>query len=308
MERSDARPCVQDWGSIRIVPEDKDFLPETFDKGLASAFSLERYIWVPSAEVSRELPKGFTLALRCSTDLENNVRRFYPIGKFSTFIKEAFVAGLALLIKIKGLGSEEQTSYRIMWQFFERVRRTREHLGNRLLNAGSLHVSRSGRGASQHMSILPETVGMNAKGEGDPWSVTRLLQEGRLQAIADGISSPKEADCVHYGMLRAAHFNPLYIPQDKVETLIRQSLYTPISAETNTNRKGSGLTNVYVPGLVIERALEALDGHWDDESPEFDKWFSGSNNSFAQQIFKKKTSLGGRLSRDLVRRELQDLG
>src|SRR5262249_13309829 len=149
-----------------------------FDRGLAGDFRFERYIWVPSAKLRRNLPKRFTLAFWCSIELETNIRRFFPADKIHKFIKKVFLARLPQVAMVNRLSAEERTSHRYWWQFYERVRRTREHLGNRLLSPRSLRVCRAGQGVSQRWSILPETVGLNARGEGNPWTLSQLLREG----------------------------------------------------------------------------------------------------------------------------------
>src|SRR5262249_19691549 len=192
-------PLDRDWGHVEIAVVQENFLARAPDKSLAAAYSSELYTWVPSAELRPELPKDFTLSMLCSTELEHGLRRFYPIDSFEAFITKAFVAGLAVLDRIQGLGKEGRSSYRIMLRYYQRLRRRRERFGAPLLDESSLRVSRSGRRTVDEFSILPETVGLNARGEGARWNVGKLLREGREEAEAQGISRPREEACVHYG-------------------------------------------------------------------------------------------------------------
>jgi hypothetical protein len=308
MELNEARHCVQDVGRIDITAEKKDCLTGICNKELASAFSLERCVWVPPADLMHELPKNFTMALLCATDVEHGVRRFYPLDSFEAFITKASVAGLALLDMFKGLGPEGRKSYRVMFQFFQRVRRRRERRRNRLLDETSLRVRRSGRrGAAEH-SILPESVGLDAQGRGKSWTVGELIREGREEARACGVSSPTEGDCVHYGLVRAARRYPLPIGEDDVPSLIRRSLYDTILPNEDLEWRSNGPAGHNLRDLILERSLAALERHWGNESAEFNDWFSGPHNSFERQIFQRKRAPGGKLDRELVRRVLQDLG
>src|SRR5262249_4981209 len=165
------------------------------------------------------------------------------------------------------------------------LHRTQEHLKNNLLNATSLRVRRMGRNMADERSILPETVGLDAQGGGEPWSVDRLLTEGDQAAREAGIEQPSEADCVRYGLFVAARLKPLSIPADRISKLLRQALYAdildwPLSPQ--------------VIDLVIDRMLDAIHQHITEPAAGFNAWFSGGNNSFVRQIAKRKRLPGGR--------------
>jgi hypothetical protein len=298
----------QQLGRVRVVAEEEDVLAEARARGVASDFQVTRCVWEPPEDLRQQVPEGFTFALRCIRFPGDGLRRFYPVGAFETFIGEAFVGGLALLDKLKGLGPEGRHAYRAMWQLFQRVRRTRQRFSNRLLNATSLRVSHSGRGTSQDYSILPESVGLNAQGQGEPWSVGELLKQGMEEAKASGISTPTEADCVHYGLIRAARLNPLSIPEESVGPLIRQALFESVLPNESPQRGASGPAEVSPREAVIERSLVAIHRHLSDGQTTFDRWFSGPKSSFAHQIAQQKQAPGGPLARDLVQRLLLDLG
>src|SRR5262249_40113203 len=157
--------------------------------------------------------------------LPDGLRRYYPATGLDLFLAQAFAAGLALLDAIFGLTPDQRLSYRAMYLLFQRVRQTREHLGNALLNATSLRLYRVGRDTEDVRTILPEPAGLNRLAQGSPWGVDRLLQEGRHAAHAAGVFRPTEADCVHRGLVAAAELNPLEATDGEVAPLVRMALY-----------------------------------------------------------------------------------
>ena len=186
-----------------------------------------------------------------------------------------------------------------MFLFFQGIHHTQEHLKNNLLNATSLRVRRMGRNVADERSILPETVGPDAQGGGEPWSVERLLTEGDQAAREAGIEQPSEADCVRYGLFVAARLNPLSIPADRISKLLRQSLYADILDEPLPPQ---------VIDSVIDRMLDAIQQHLTEPAAGFNAWFSGGNNSFVRQIVKRKRLPGGRLDPKIVRQVRLNLG
>jgi hypothetical protein len=256
-------------------------------------------VWTPPADLAAALPAGFVLRLRCLTS-PDGLRRFYPLTSFDGLVGHCFLGGLALLPRLGEVTPERLHSYRAMWFLFQRVRGTREHLGNDFAHAGSLELPRSARGVVLEPTILPESVGPNREGQGEAWGIPKLLQEGGEEAREKGIARPTAADQVLHGLARAARRNPLYIGADEVPALIRMALYDTV--------EGTQPVPDATRNAVLERLLEALEGHRGDASGEFDPWFSGPKNSLVTQLAKKKCAAGGVLSRDTVRRALQDLG
>jgi hypothetical protein len=257
-----------------------------------------KYVWAPPALVAQHLPEGFTFPMRCVVG-PDGLRRFYP-SSFEGQIAFGFAGGLAVLAVVKNLSPAQRYSYRAMHQLFGRVRRTREHLGNALLNPTSLRVSRVGRDVADERSILPAALGLDAQGEGELWGVDRLLREGRAAARAAGVQSPTEEDCVHHGFTAAARRNPLSINDEEVPPLVRMALYESIP--------GTEMPDRDLLDLIVERTLTAMHSHLMEPANDFERWFSGPKNSFVQQIARRKLLPGGVLDRDLVRRALLELG
>jgi hypothetical protein len=304
MERQRQEAHKRRWGIVCVEAEGGACIDDLRKQGVVAASSVSRYVWRPAPELADQLPPSFSLAMHCMVAGEARSRWFYPIGSFERFITDAFAGGLALLCKIRDLGPEARYSYRAMWQFFQRVRRTREHLRNVLLNATSLRVSRSARGITRDYSILPASVGLNDRGEGTPWDVGRLLQEGAKEAKRRGVAAPREEHCVHYGLVQAARLNPLYLSEEQIPPLIRQALYETILVDDLQD--GGSMEDAH--DLVLERSLQALWEHLGDRAARLDSWLLGPKNSFVRQLAQPKRAPGGTLERALVRRVLLDLG
>jgi hypothetical protein len=284
-------------GRLGVITAETDDLPSLVGPD-GQPITGTRHVWRPSPELLHQLPEGYSFAMRCVVG-PDGLRRFYP-GSFEGQIATAFQGGLAILSLMGNLSPEQRYSYRAMYLLFERLRKTREHLGNALLNATSLRVSRVGRDVAEERSILPESVGQDSHGQGRSWSVDQLVREGREAAVAAGIQRPGEEDCVRYGLVAAARRNPLYLRPQEVLPLVRMALYESVPVDEPLGQE--------LLGLVLERTLAAVQGHLTEPANEFNAWFSGPKNSFVQQIARRKLLPGGVLDRDLVRRALLKLG
>jgi hypothetical protein len=239
----------------------------------------------------------------------DGIRRFYAATDWETFLTSAFAGGVAVLDALVGLSAEQRQSYRLMWQLFRRIRTTREHLGNKLVHASSLRVSRASRGVALDHSILPESLGLDGSGNGRPWSVDRLLREGRQEARRQGHAHPRERDWVRYGLLVAARQNPLHLqPGESCVGLVRQSLFDSVDwpALSAAARSPKEQYEEWRQE-VVSRAVQAIQRHLAESSVDFDRWFLGPNNSFVSQIAKQKAG-GEPHDRQVVRRVLQELG
>ena len=287
-------------GQIKVLPDESP--PQLAIAGRPAPTSTI-YEWTPAQELMEQLPEGFTFRLRCITG-SDGIRRFYPVDDFETFIAVGFMVGLAVLSAIKNLEPEQCkvtgrcSCYSSGWPHQGAFAEC--HFGFHQPTALASRP-RPGRRA-QH---LPETVGLNtqglaAQGLDEPWSVDRLMSEGRQAAREAGIEKPTEADRVQYGLLAAATLNPLSLPIEKVPMLVQQALYDEIPADKPIDAN--------IVQAVIERTLAAVHRHLDESADEFNKWFMGKTSSFVGQISRRKLLPGGRMDQTVVRRALLDLG
>src|SRR5262245_23094254 len=154
-------------GVIRIEAAEDLRLPRP---GAASPLKLRRlqYTWRPPQALDEQLPAGFALALQCVTG-PDRVRRFYPPNSFEGFLAQAWLGGLAVLWQRQHLGGAELSSYRAMRLLLLRVRRMAEHFRHRFDSSQELTVVPSGRTEAGDRNVLPEDLGLDARGRGQGW-------------------------------------------------------------------------------------------------------------------------------------------
>jgi hypothetical protein len=287
------------WGRVELAPENAGQQEEIRSPVSGAPLTGVIYRWVPPADWAGELPPDFDFSLRCVT--VGGGRRFYPVDGVGGYLEKAYIGGLARLTRAMNLSAEQISAYRAQSFFFQRLRASREHLGNRLDHPASLRLRRSARGLAEVNSILPESVGQDGSGRGEPWSLDRLLDKGRKEALKQGVASPYGTDCVRFGLLRAARRNPLReTDPDKVAVLIRTALYevpdTP-APDAQTQEE------------VVARVLDALEPHLAEgvTAAKFAKWYMGPHNSLVSQVAKKEGAPGA-LDRSVVRRVLFEQG
>src|SRR5262249_9134113 len=149
--------------------------------------------------------------------------------------------------------AEQISAYRAQSFFFQHLRASREHLGNRLDHPASLRLRRSARSLAEVSSILPESVGQDGSGQGKPWPLARLLDEGRKEPLEQEFAPPVGPACVHFALLRAARLNPLRETDPaKVAVLVRTALYAvPVTPAPDAQTQEE----------VVARVLDALKPH-----------------------------------------------
>jgi hypothetical protein len=291
------------WGHIETLPEAPEVCARARELVPDREFTLDRYRWVPPPAWRGQLPDNYDFALRCVTTGAG--RRFYPDCGVAAYLATAFAGGLVVLTNLRPLSPEEQDAYRLQWLWFQRAQTTGEHLRDDLEHVASLRLRRSARGLENTNSILPESIGQDEAGEGEPWSLDRLLDIGRREARAAGKSNVSAVDCVKYGLLSAARRNPLWVQPKEVPGLVRGALYD--TGDLPTLPKDTKAANDTIQE-VVWRTLEAMRSHRRDSTGDFDRWFWGPNNTLAKQVGQRKKAPGGSLDPRLVRRVLLGQG
>jgi hypothetical protein len=158
-----------------------------------------------------------------------------------------------------------------------------------------LTVVPSGRTEPGDRNVLPEDLGLDARGCGQRWGVKELIRRGQAQARQAGYPRPTIAQAIHHGLVEAARRNPLPVAEAKVPRLVRAALFDVDWAEQ---------PDPALVEIVTERLLTALHPHLTDATQAFEKWFLGPNNSLVHQLAKQRRSPGGVLAEDEVRRVL----
>jgi hypothetical protein len=294
----DRRYVTSKWGEVSIEHHEGEPLGSVLEaKGFAN-FAIVRYVWRPTGKLSEQVPPGFELNLACITG-PDGLKRFFPVDDFETFIDLAFMGGLAVLDQHPGLDPERRWTFRMMYALFRRARRTRERLKRKFRSPRDLWICRSGQSV-QGKTVLPDSLGKDAAGDGKTWGVDRLMREGRAACEAAGIADPTEQDQIHYGLVAAARRNPLQIQAGEVANLIKFALFDP---NLLTGKKPDSKTVAY----VFARVAAAVSNHLGDDAEPFRAWFSGPKSSLISQVAQQKLEPGGPLDRGEVRRALLEL-
>lgn len=228
-----------------------------------------KYTWRPSETLHEQLPQGFELSLQCVMH-PDGVRRFYPCISFKSYLAQASAGGLAILCQRQELSANELHSYRAMRFLFLLARRMRECFRHRFDNRQDLFVVSSGRLDPAEKDILPDDLGKEVDGKGEPWSVEGLIIRGAEAVRLGGYVRPTIAHCIHYGLIEAARLKPLPIAEDRVATLVRSALFHIDPGE----EVGPDLLHI-----VTERTLVALQRHLEDTTDNFIKWLLGPKSS-----------------------------
>lgn len=254
------------------------------------------YIWRPSQEIAADLPPDFCLRFQC-VNAADGFRCFVPAGAFGAFLIEAALGGSVLLAHRLGLSSEQRSHFRVMRLIFQLGAHLREHFSRSFKKEKDLYLAKSSRMGDTH--ILPEDLGLDRQGQGQPWRPSELMERGRDAAVAAGIANPDPENCIRFGLLEAARRNPLVL-EDVSETealqLVRLGLF-----DLGPTTIDEGQMEVFQ-----ERFLGALERHIDDDTETFNRWFMGQIDNIVHQIVKKKRP-GGALSRDVVRQALLEM-
>lgn len=295
MERKECE--ANPYGIVR-VERLADTAIATSDRGEELLVEQATYLWTPSIALEEDLPNGFQIAFDVSR-YPDGLRRFAPDGGLNAFEPRAWLAGLAVLSASSGLSADYVFSYQAMHLVFGRAQHVQAHLDRAFCSPADLIVRRGGRGGGVEATILPESLGKDAAGRGQRWSVTRLLQEGRERAVSDGVTNCSQAQAIAYGLMVAAERNPLEVTDADAETLVRMALF-------DCEASGATPTQACL-GQVQARLLAAIEKHQDDEQDDFDNWFRGGKSNLPKSLANQAKATGGRLDLAAVQAALLEL-
>ena len=267
----------------------------------------EHGAWLPPGRLAPFLPQGFTVPVDRYAAGEG-LRRIVPRCNLEELIDLGAVGGLAVIHGIRGFDRQVDSSYRAMLLLHQHVRGRKyqgtrgmkEHLTREFLYARDLFVRRSGRRKEQVRDVLPEDVGLNARGEGRRLSVAQLIEEGRRAAREAGHTNPVSSQAIAFGLFEAAKRNPLTVADEQVPALVRLALFDIDSSRSADSEE--------LIEIVTERLLTAIKSHLGDSQEAFDRWFTGPKNSLLKQIADATGKRGGRLEREQVRSAFLELG
>ena len=205
-------------GSITV-----EALPAGEKAGRAKVMHESLYVWTPSPEVGEHLPRDFRFAMKCCS-FPGGQRRFVPLSGPNGFVAQAWIVGLAIQGFRNEIAKEALQDYRANWLLFHLTRNMQEYFTGSFGSVRSLILSRRARAGESEGDVLPPGLGLDRDGQGEEWSIVRLLEEGALAAAAADLPLTEE-EKIHHGLLAAARRHPLEIPFRRTSRLIRSALF-----------------------------------------------------------------------------------
>jgi len=241
-----------------------------------------------------DLPLDFELSLKCDAT-DDGVRRMSPLQDVGSFILKASLAGQAIIEAHQGLSSEQRFSYAAMRLFAQHTHHLRECFGRSFAREGDLYLIKAIRAGLPYPDILPDLIGMDARGNGQRWSVGALLRIGREAARDAQCDTNDDATCIRFGIHAAARLNPLD-PDEMTPEELRRLIRFVLFDLSPANQEISQVVKQRVEG----RILAALERHIDDTTEDFDEWFFVKRDNLTHQVAKQKKG-GGCIDRTIVR-------
>ena len=162
---------------------------------------------------------------------------------------------------------------------------------------GTGDLQRCARPDSGTTHILPPDLGLDSRGEGEPWGPGELRQEGLREARSRHIPNPDAEEIVRLGLLAAAKRRSLAIEDERAEPLIRMTLFDLSPSDKPVDEVG--LT------YVANQVKASLNGHLNDTTEQFDLWITDPKSNLLRRIAKRQDCS---LSREEVRAALLQLG
>ncbi len=285
------------YGSISISEIPRNEWPDS--KNNNAVRRRFRYSWELPYQIVCQLPPEFGgISFEVSVDKVGQ-RRFAPVGGTGPFVAWGGMVGQLMLedrgeeLEADGLTLNE---LRLVSRY---LRHLREHIGSTPKLAAALHIVRNGRlsDSTECRDILPDDIGLDASGGGDRWSLQRFTDEGRREAITNGITNPTPHDVLTYGLLAASRVAPVACRPNEILPLLRLAVYSLGPSESQLGPE----QHAYLVGrLKVELAK-----HLDDTTAEFDQWAADPKSDLIRSMTRRKNCP---VTRDQVRRGLVDTG
>lgn len=255
-------------------------------------FRRTRYVWRPSAQIERQLPRDFELAIDAISDSEG-VRRFRDADGTTTHIFRGFAAGVAVLDRLRRFSAADRLKYRPPFFIYQYVQEMHAHLDCNFRSKASLVIKRGSRSDDAERNVLPLDLGYDSAGRGPQWNIDRLLHEGTEAAADAGIARATIPQQIAYGFFAAARRNPLRRSARDLRTDIRRALF---DTEAIIAALGRRLT-----AIVKDRLSRLLDSHLDDSTDDFNDWyFPAGGRNLIRAIARQPNRSGGVLPNEDV--------
>ena len=261
---------------------------------VGTPLTCQRYVWRPSRELAADLPADYRLELVALRGTDGT-RRFAPDGPIQAFVVTASLGGLAILDRIRELTPEERSTYQLMRLIFQTGPSFREFLHRSFSRSSDLYTPGQS-GDERH--ILPETLGVDAKGRGRPWTPADILAHGRA---ASGKPDVAPAEVIRLGLTAAAQRNPLDpagMSETEARAMVRMAMFDfdPVDTPLTEEKRA----------VIRERLLQSVECHLNLDGDAFRGWLFENLDNIVHGIAKRKTG-GRKVDRVDVRQALLEL-
>jgi len=284
----------------------EDLGPVTFTSlkrpGVEVTVHLAKHLYEPPPDLGLSIPELQSLTFDCYTD-SDDIRRFVPSATegLDSLIAKGFQIGFALQARDDHWSENDRNQVRSLKTAFDYLSNTQSRLRQRFRSTGDLILRKATAKTVGVPNVLPPDVGLLADDSGEPWSVGRVLDEGRMAVETDGLKQLSQADIIRQGIFAAAKLNPMAQAGPGVSAFIRMALF-------DTSRDADKA----VPDIVAdvhERLNHLIGKHLNDTADGFRKWLTGGGSNLVNTIAipRRKRHEPG-LPRAGVKAALQELG
>lgn len=277
------------YGAVEIIEDGE----EQLSSGLL--VKNQRYIWKPSDSLREELDHGFSIEHPVRVLPSGYREVMYP----ANYSNLGFAAGHLILSRERHevwTGAVNPLPAQLLRS---RAPYTRAFIDRDFFDVRDLRVVGGSFGAVGSRSVLPSDIGLDANGEGQPWTVERLMDEGRRRAVQDGKANCDVETAISYGLMVAAEIYPLDLPDENCEFLVRGALF-------NLIKKPEGWDD-QLADIVLERFVAAVERRKDKDQEAYDKSMRGGSSSLVTTLMGKTGTKGGPLAKPVVHFALQEL-
>lgn len=284
---------------LRSVPLDSSRTAgSSRSAGRSPRATVSRYTWRPSRLIRGNVVAEVPLALNC-VSIARRGREFRPPPELGPhgWIVLASVGGHAMLRHLHPATGEQHFSYHAMRLVYQLAPRLREHLIRGFRRLNDLYIPRPARVGGE-INVLPDDIGLDARGRGHHWTVPQLADAGRATATDLGMENPSDEQVIRLGIWAAAQKRPIdvrQLPIDEATALVRIGLFDFGPADEKLDPA--------IADEAVGRLIDALEKHEDDTTNQFHRWFFDEFDNIVHQISKRKRP-GGAIARAVVRQAI----
>ncbi|WP_425619164.1 hypothetical protein NA78x_002899 [Anatilimnocola sp. NA78] len=271
------------------------------DEGMEGSFKRPMrsmsYTWLPNAALQGELANDFSITHHALV-LPNRGRTIHSCEPEIFAAKANAVGQIVLQRELDGRCKHGLNPLPIQ---LVRCRAACTHAAiyRRFACRSDLHVKQRGSQVIGADSVLPYDLGLDSKGDGEPWSINTLIEEGRARAKAVGRANCPTSTAISFGLMAAAERNPLAISPSEANLVVRRALFEVLTPPKDWHES--------MLDLVVERFIAAIERRASMSQSKFDASMCGGNSNLTKSLMGKAGTKGGVLSKEIVLFAWQEL-